>query len=140
MKHGIYPGTFDPWHEGHSDVLQKALKVFDFVTVLRCTNPDKNNTAIQDRATVLLKKQLNCYNNVKVCRWQGLLVNYPRPYDAFIRGLRNGSDLEYEKIQQYWNEDLGMTVPIVFFLADRKLVHISSSAIRALATFTAKVK
>ncbi len=52
--------------------------------------------------------------------------------EAVVRGLRNGTDLQYEMNQQYWNEDLGLNVPIVYFITDRKLSHISSSAIREI--------
>ncbi len=64
----------------------------------------------------------------------GLLVDFVKDVgaSAVIRGIRNGQDLEYERTQQYWNEDLGIRVPTVCFITDRKLVHISSSAIRAV--------
>jgi phosphopantetheine adenylyltransferase len=75
--------------------------------------------------------------------FKGLLVNFINelnedgrwPVDGVIRGLRNGSDLQYETNQQYWNEDLGISVPTVYFICDRNLGHISSSAIRQIATF-----
>jgi len=51
---------------------------------------------------------------------------------AVIRGLRNGADLQYETNMQYWNEDLGLEIPVVYFICDRKLSHISSSMIREL--------
>ena len=51
---------------------------------------------------------------------------------AIIRSLRNGDDLQYEMNQQYWNEDLGLTIPVVYFMCDRSLSHISSSAIRQI--------
>jgi len=57
---------------------------------------------------------------------------YTHKVDAVIRGLRNGNDLQYEQNMLYWNEDLGLEVPTVFFICDRKLGHISSSAIRGL--------
>ena len=101
----IYPGSFNPWHEGHEDVLNKAKKVFDQVHVIK-------------------------YG----VDFQGLLSDYlkGKDYTAIVRGLRNGYDLQYEQNNQYWYEDLGITIPIVYFITDRKLGHISSTTIRAV--------
>jgi pantetheine-phosphate adenylyltransferase len=64
--------------------------------------------------------------------FNGLLVDAIKDLEvcAVVRGLRNGHDLEYEANNQYWNEDLGCSVPFVYFLCDRAYSHISSSAIR----------
>lgn len=100
----LYPGSFNPWHEGHDDILAKAKKVFETVDVLPVT------------------KEI------------GLLSEYVKDkgYDAIVRGLRNTADLEYEKSLQYWYEDLGLTLPIVYFISDRALAHVSSSVIRSI--------
>lgn len=70
----------------------------------------------------------------------GLLANAVKTIrpDGIIRGLRNGYDLEYEINLQYWNEDLGVNVPFVYFVTDRKYGHISSSAIRELRSLSKK--
>jgi len=147
MKHGLYPGSFNPWHEGHTDILNKALKVFDFVTVLHCYNPDKIELTkkgghLLTVEEVLKYKITDMFKQIRVDSHPGLLVDYIKSYpaDALIRGLRNSQDFEYEKVQQYWNEDLGLAIPTIYFVADRKLVHMSSSAIRMLEKFTSKVK
>ena len=57
---------------------------------------------------------------------------------AIIKGLRNSADFEYEKIQQYWNEDLGMKIPTIYIISNRNLTHISSSAIRAIEKIRGK--
>jgi pantetheine-phosphate adenylyltransferase len=103
MKKAIYVGSFNPWHKGHQDVLEKAKKIFDIVDV-KIYGKD----------------------------FKGLLSEYlkNKNYCAIIRGLRNGYDLQYEQNQQYWYEDLGISIPIVYFITDRKLSHISSTAIR----------
>lgn len=105
MKKAIYVGSFNPWHEGHQDILDKAKKIFDKVDVIKYGKD-----------------------------FTGLLSDYlkDKDYCAIIRGLRNGYDLQYEQNQQYWYEDLGINLPVVYFITDRKLAHISSSAIREI--------
>jgi pantetheine-phosphate adenylyltransferase len=131
MKVAIYPGSFNPWHEGHDDVLQKALTIFDKVIVAMGVNPDKQISECQ------LPSRLLGIPGVQRIKFRGLLVEFIKSNPeldvcAVIRGLRNGQDLEFEKTQMYWNEDLGLLLPTVCFISDRKLSHISSSAIRAV--------
>jgi len=129
MKIAIYPGSFNPWHIGHVDILNKALNVFDKIIVARGKNPEK-----EVGSCLLELKKLIDNKRVDVIQFGGLLVDEVRnrKVDAVIRGLRNGHDLQYEMNQQYWNEDLGLIVPVVYFICDRKLSHISSSMLRAL--------
>jgi len=133
MKIGVYAGSFNPWHDGHRDVLAKALKVFDKVIIAVGTNPEKTTSAAGPAASLSIEYANNPQVDVQI--FNGLLVHFVKQVNAtaLIRGLRNGTtDFEYEKVQQYFNEDLGITVPTVCFISDRKLVHISSSAIRAM--------
>lgn len=142
VKIAIYPGSFDPWHEGHSDILKKALKCFDKVIVAVGTNPEKYSpNEVEARvaaATRLIDKKFPM-RPIIVEAMNGFLVDYANYHEtlvegevvvAIIRGLRNGNDLQYEQSQQYWSEDLGLKIPMVYFICDRKLSHISSSAIR----------
>lgn len=139
MKTAIYPGSFNPWHKGHTDILVKALQVFDKVVVAPAKNPDKENYGFDLRDLFKNSAGLN-HDRIRVKPFEGLLVDfvehlqisYEDDICAIIRGLRNGHDLQYETNQQYWNEDLGLTIPVVYFITDRSHGHISSSAIRAL--------
>lgn len=140
VKIAVYPGSFNPWHDGHEDIVWKALKAFDKVIIAVGKNPEKGfskrrfKKRIQNIKWIISGKCFDNYGSVEVIEFDGLLVDLVKTIgaDVVVRGLRTGSDLEYERIQQYWNEDLGLAVPIVYFLCDRKLSHISSSAIRAL--------
>jgi len=136
MKRAIYPGSFNPWHDGHEDVLEKALKIFDEVTIARGINPDKEDQVSEENFIDMLfeKYATPSYCPINVEDFSGMLVDQVKKEDycAVIRGLRNGNDLQYEQNQQYWNEDLGLNIPVVYFITDRKYGHISSSAIRAI--------
>jgi pantetheine-phosphate adenylyltransferase len=134
MKVGVYAGSFNPWHEGHTDVLNKALKVFDKVIVLFAKNETKRSSQIKVNVE-LYKEYVKNKNIVIESLEEGkLLLDFCKEKEVtgIIRGLRDEKDLQYEKNMLYWNEDLGSTIPTVFFICDRNLVHISSSAIRSI--------
>lgn len=141
MKRAVYPGSFNPWHKGHTDILKKAARVFDDITIAVGVNPAKLTDDISTRM-VKLNQQIDELITITpelkdvrivVCYFTGLLVDFIGDKNvSVIRGLRNGSDLEFETAQQYWNEDLGMTAPVVYFVTDRSLVHMSSSALRMI--------
>lgn len=142
MSVGLYPGSFNPWHVGHQDTLDKALEVFDMVIVLICQNPEKANTEDFEGKYANLRKAVKqptrTDREVVIASHQGSIISYLdsikrqwRP-KAMIRGLRNGHDLEYEIAQQGLHEDTGNDLPFCCFLTDRKYGHVSSSAIRGL--------
>lgn len=145
MKKAIYPGSFNPWHDGHMDVLKKALKVYSHIIIAVGYNPKISggpDLEIGGRVR-LVEGVIDNYIDelpeteepiIEITYFSGLLKDFVEEtkVDAIIRGLRNGHDLQYEMNQQYWNEDLGIVVPTVYFITDRSLSHISSSAIRMI--------
>lgn len=138
MNIAIYPGSFNPWHNGHTDILYKSAQIFDKIIIARGVNPEKKIEWIS--VSEILRSVLKTGIKKKyfeVVSFEGLLVDFAHKIkaSAIIRGLRNGHDLQYEMNQQYWNEDLGLDIPIVYFICDRNNSHISSSTIRALEKF-----
>ena len=127
---GVYPGSFNPFHNGHYDILKKSERVFDKVIIARGINPEKDAFAeYQHISPALYYRQTE--------NFQGLLTNYlnSKEKDAhitLIRGLRNGDDLAYEMNQISFMKDLKSNLKVVFFHCDREFEHISSSAIRNL--------
>lgn len=140
----IFPGSFNPWHEGHQDTLDKALKIFDKIVVLQTNSSSKGVptpllTGIEKypglkwRLLAEIEKE-----RIIVKERRGFLADSIKAISeeedlnitTVIRGLRNGYDLQTEMIQQYWYEDLKMMLPIIYLITDRKYAHISSSAIR----------
>lgn len=147
---GVYPGSFNPFHAGHKDIVLKALQVFDFVVVSKLVNPDKVKNKKDEEKE--MKEVESLHVAVRSCDWgedanrvrfaagaetlkdfvnQRFYIHGKKlEATGIIRGLRNGHDLQYEMNQQYWNEDVGIELPFVYFITDRKLSHISSSSIR----------
>lgn len=143
MKVGLYPGSFNPFHIGHKDILNKALKIFDRVILLKCQNPEKaekKDLSVSSIDYALQKYHPDTRSRIHLDIWTSTLISYMDKYQrehgenvvAMIRGLRNGMDLEYEIAQQGLHEDTGNHLPFVCFLTDRKYGHVSSSAIRGL--------
>ena len=150
MKVAIYPGSFNPFHRGHLDVIKQALKLFDKVIIARGINPekDKKDDRFWSTDDCVGLQDLIDGHKVEIEDFEGLLSDFIEvatiessissyePNDfAVIKGLRNGQDLEYEKNQQYWNEDLVVLIPFFYIISDRNNCHISSSAIRGLEKF-----
>jgi pantetheine-phosphate adenylyltransferase len=138
MKTAIYPGSFNPWHDGHTDILDKALQVFDKVVIAIGQNPDKPTLDLYS-AAARIPENIQAYPDIELVTFDGLLINYilENPINTIVRGLRHGKDLEDERLQQYWNEDLAKKSgiylpPTVYFVADRHLVHVSSTAVRVV--------
>ena len=129
-KIGVYPGSFNPFHFGHLNILEKAEKIFDKVIVARGINPEKAD-AIKDNPLPQELYYRQCDN------FQGFLTDYLtlKEQDAqitLIRGLRNGDDLDYEINQWRFMEDMKPNLDIIFIACDQQYEHISSSAIKNL--------
>jgi pantetheine-phosphate adenylyltransferase len=128
---GIYAGSFNPFHNGHLNILEKAEKVFEKVIIVRGINPEKQGNGISNfpNTQVLKYRQTEDFT--------GLLTDYIASKEAhsqvtLIRGLRNGDDLDYEVNQLRFMEDMKPDIKVVFIRCDKQFEHISSSAIRNL--------
>lgn len=135
MTIAVYPGSFNPWHAGHQDVLTKVIKTFDKVVVAIGINLEKEDFKnFEERLEYVKRCASNLPGNIEVVSFSGLFKNFieHNDYNVVIKGIRNIQDFEYEKSQQYHNEDLGVSIPTFYVISDRKLVHISSSAIRQI--------
>lgn len=132
IRIAVFPGSFAPFHVGHADIVKQALHMFDSVMVVHLRNPAK-----ETEANVDLLQSLKEYNkSVFFVQPSGLLVKYLQSFSksniTIIKGLRNTNDFIYEQAMQYNNEDLGVSIPTMYFIAARKLTHISSSSIKAI--------
>ena len=132
-KVGVYPGSFNPFTIGHANILHQSQKVFDEVIIALGRNPSKDGN----------DKEVFPYNNpvlgdAKVITFDGLLSDFLSGLDNgdcevfLVRGLRNGEDLQYEQNQLQFIKEMYLPLKTVFFICDKNLEHISSSALRAL--------
>src|ERR1700751_5931352 len=98
MRRAIYPGSFDPITNGHVDVVERARKLFDQVTVAVAHNDEKQAFFSLEERLYLLEQTLGKMNNVRIAQFQGLLVEFAaaEQASAVIRGLRAVSDFEFE--------------------------------------------
>lgn len=128
-KIGVFTGSFNPFHIGHQNILEKAEKVFDKVIIARGINADKNNDDFRMLPTHLQYHQQEMYHGLVTDFLKGL--KYPI---TLVRGLRNTKDFEYELTMSQYIKDLnkGVDIPTTLFLCDREFNHVSSSAIKTL--------
>ncbi len=134
MKYGIYPGSFNPFHRGHLNILQKAKDIFDEVIIARGINPEKPPSEWEIPNEIL--------SNHQVVHYEGLLTSciesVNKLYDTqvtVIRGLRNSIDLQYEMNQYRYLQDLMPNIKMVSIFCDKEFEHISSSGIRLLKKY-----
>lgn len=134
MKVAVYPGSFDPITNGHIDVLNRALNVFDKVIVLIADNNAKSNRfSIEDRLE-MIKEAVKSLQNVEVDCTDGLTVEYAKNHGAkfLIRGLRAVTDFEYEFQLSAANTFIDPNIDVVFFMSHNETTFISSSTIDSM--------
>lgn len=135
MRLCIYPGTFDPITNGHIDVLQRAAKLFDRVTVAVAVSTPKNALFSTDQRVELIRTNLAQLPNVDVVSFDGLLVEFARKQNAqaIIRGLRALSDFEFEFNMALMNRHLDPQVETIFVMPKEAYSYTSSSLVKQIA-------
>jgi len=131
----IYPGTFDPITNGHSDIVLRASHLFDGIIVAVARSTAKTTAFSTDERVDLARKALEGIRNVQVMSFGGLMVNFAREQNArvIIRGLRAVSDFEYEFQMASMNRRLGEECETVFLTPAEQYGYISSSLVREIA-------
>ncbi len=136
MTIGVYPGSFNPFHKGHYNILMKAENIFDRVIVARGINLEKPKSEWE------IPRQVS--DRVEVTSYDGLLTDFigeiMKPLNSndkvtVIRGLRNSVDLQYEMNQYRYFQDLMPRLQMVSIFCDKEYEHISSSGIRLLKQY-----
>jgi pantetheine-phosphate adenylyltransferase len=126
----VYAGSFNPFHKGHYNILQKAEQIFDKVIIARGLNPGKDKSS-NDLPLALRFRQTASY--------EGLLTDFTNSlgYEiTLIRGLRNGSDLQYELNQYRYLQELSdERISVIAIFCDMEFEHISSTSIRQLERY-----
>ncbi len=140
--HAIYPGSFDPLHNGHLDVIERASKVFGLVTISVLHNSEKSNKLFTPEERIEIIKQATRHlNNVEVESFTGLLVKYVQKKQAqvIVKGLRTVADYEYEQLMAHINRYLLPDLETVFLLTDPRWSFVSSSRVKEIAKYEADV-
>lgn len=135
-KIAVYPGTFDPITHGHADLVRRALHVFDHVVVGIAASPQKAPVFDLQERVGLANKVFEGLDNVAVCGFDGLLVEFAREHDAVavLRGLRAVSDFEFEFQLASINRHLDPTLESIFLTPAEQFSFISSSIVREVAS------
>ena len=138
----MYPGTFDPFTNGHNDLVRRACRIFDHVVVAIAANPGKAPLFSLEQRMALARRVLADVPNVEVAGYSGLTVNFAREHglNAIVRGLRAVSDFEFEFQLATMNRHLSSEVETVFLTPTEQFNFISSTLIREIASLGGDIR
>jgi pantetheine-phosphate adenylyltransferase len=133
----IYPGSFDPITNGHVDIVERGLTLFDEIIVAILINPKKQSLFTVEERLELLDETFKKYPTVHGDSFDGLLVNYAKQKNAqaILRGMRAVSDFEYEFQMAIMNRRMNRKIQTVFLMTGFKWIFTSSSIIKEVARF-----
>lgn len=137
MKTAIYPGSFDPIHNGHLDVIERAARLWDRVIVSVAVNRSKTGLFSNEERVDLISRAAAHLPTVEVAAFEGLLVDYvrEREADVVLRGLRAVSDFEYEFQMALMNRSLDDSFETVFLMPSQENIYLSSRIVKEVAHF-----
>ena len=137
MRHCIYPGTFDPITYGHLDVLARAARLFDRITVAVAPNPGKDPLFTPEERIAMIRPNIAALTHVTVTEFKGLLIDFAlaQQADAIIRGLRAFSDFEFEFNMALMNRHLQPRIETIFVMPNELFSYTSSSLVKQVAKY-----
>lgn len=137
MKQAVYPGSFDPFTNGHLDIVKKAAALFDKVTIVVAINKNKKRAYDVNKMCLAIEDTLaeNNITNCVVGTWDRLIAELMQNWNVkyLIRGLRNTMDYNYEENIAEVNKLINPNIEYVYFRADN--AAISSSMVKELHSF-----
>lgn len=142
MTHAVYPGSFDPLHNGHVDLVRRAARIYDRLTVAVLDNPLKDDKMFTvDERLEIVRAVTADMANVEAARFEGLLADYMRDARAsvIVKGLRAISDFEYELQMAHLNRQLNPDVETTFIMTATRWSYVSSTRVKELARYGADV-
>ncbi|MBI1957929.1 MAG: pantetheine-phosphate adenylyltransferase [Candidatus Rokubacteria bacterium] len=141
-KRAVYPGMFDPIHNGHLDLIERSLRIFDELIVAVVANPAKEPLFTVKERLELIDEATHGLPNMRITSFDGLLIDLVRreQADCILRGIRAVSDFEYEFQMALMNRKLRSTVETVFLMPHERYTYISSRLIKEVASLGAPVK
>ncbi|MBN8220938.1 MAG: pantetheine-phosphate adenylyltransferase [Spirochaetes bacterium] len=137
MRNAVYPGSFDPFTNGHLDIVERSLRVVDSLTIAVLKNTSKKSMFTPDERVDIMREVLKKYPQVKVETFEGLLVDFCRTRNIriVIRGLRAVSDFDYEHAIFLMNRKLLPDLETMFLMAGSDNSFISSTIVKEVAHF-----
>ena len=140
-KRGVYPGMFDPMHNGHLDLIERSLRIFDELIVAVVANPSKQPLFDVKERLEMIDEATAGMARMRITSFDGLLIDlvHREQADCIIRGIRAVSDFEYEFQMALMNRKLRHTVETVFLMPHEKYTYISSRLIKEVASFGTSV-
>ncbi len=138
MRVGLYPGTFDPMHNGHVDILGRAVKLVDKLVIGVAINGDKGPLFSLDERVAMVTEEAERWKNVaeiEVRPFETLLVHFAMEVGAamIVRGLRAVADFEFEFQMTAMNQQLNRQLETVFLMADPRHQAVSSRLVKEIA-------
>ena len=142
MVTALYPGSFDPVTVGHVDIASRAAIQFEKLVVAVYDTPSKNLLFTTDEREQLMKDACSHISNVEVVRFSGLVVRFAKDIGAgaIVRGLRSGSDFEYEFDMAFMNRKLEPKVDLVCFMTSQDYMFVSASLLKEVARLGGDIK
>lgn len=137
MKKCVFAGSFDPPTIGHQEVVERALQIFDEVIVAIMVNPDKTPLFSAEEREKIWRLAANTDRvRIIVSDKTAAEVMKETAADCYLRGVRNGTDFDYETANYYVSEKLSGRFPTLYMPCPQELLHVSSSAVRTLLKFS----
>jgi pantetheine-phosphate adenylyltransferase len=132
-KLAVYPGTFDPFHNGHMEIIRRALGTFDHITVALGVNPEKETIFTLEERLDMVRGTVSGNPRIDCESFEGLLVRYAerKKAQAIVRGLRAVSDFEYEFQLALMNRKLSRNIETFFLMTAHRYLYVSSRIIKA---------
>ena len=140
-KRAVYPGMFDPIHNGHLDLIERSLRIFDELIVAVVANPSKAPLFAVKERLEMIDECTAGMGRMRIMSFDGLLIDlvHREHADCIVRGLRAISDFEYEFQMALMNRKLRQTVETVFMMPHERYTYISSRLIKEVASLGAPV-
>jgi len=136
MKVAVYPGSFDPFTNGHKNIIERGVQVFDQIVVAVAHNTSKKTVFTVEERVEILNEVFKDRQDVQVDYFEGLLVEYikRKGTNIVLRGMRTVSDFEFEMQIALANKTLSSDLETVFMVTDSEFAHISSTVIKEVTS------